>query len=76
MCKIDIAIGNFLCVAGNPKPVLCDNLEGKTGRELGGGFRREGTYVCLWLIHVDVGQKPIQYCKLVILQLKIKVKNI
>ena len=31
----------------------------------------EGTYVCLWLIHADVWQKPIQYCKAIILQLKI-----
>ena len=45
--KIDIASGNLLYVAGNPKPVLCDNLEGKIGREVGGRFKREGTYVCL-----------------------------
>ena len=32
----------------------------------------EGTYVYLWLIHADVWQKPTQYCKAVILQLKIK----
>jgi len=32
---------------------------------------REGTWVYLWLIHVDVWQKPIQYCKEIILQLKI-----
>jgi len=24
------------------------------GRQMGGGFRREGTYVYLWLIHVEV----------------------
>ena len=30
-----------------------------------------GTYVHLWLMHVDVWQKPTQYCKAVILQLKI-----
>ena len=29
------------------------------------------TYVHLWLIHVDVWQKPNQYCKAIILQLKI-----
>ena len=40
-------------------------------REVGGRFKREGTYVHLWLIHVDVWQKPIQYCKAIILQLKI-----
>ena len=39
-------------------------------------FRREGTYVQLWLIHVDVWQKPIQYCKAVILQLKRKKKDV
>ena len=72
MCKVDIASGNLLYVAGNPKPVLCDNLEGKIGREVGGRFKREGTYVCLWLIHVDVWQKPTQYCIVIILQLNIK----
>ena len=40
-----------------------------------GGFRREGTYVYLWLIHVDVWQKPKQYCKAIILQLKYKNKE-
>jgi len=34
-------------------------------------FKREGTYVRLWLNHVDVWQKPTQYCKVIILQLKI-----
>ena len=28
---------------------------------MGGSFKREGTYVYLWLIHVDVWQKPSQY---------------
>ena len=41
------------------------------GREVGGRFKREGTYVYLWLIHVDVWQKPTQYCRAIILQLKI-----
>ena len=31
---------------------------------------RRGTHVYLWLIHVDVWQKPSQYCKAIILQLK------
>ena len=30
----------------------------------------EGIYLYLWLIHVDVWQKPTQYCKAIILQLK------
>ena len=38
--------------------------------EIEAGFRREGTFVYLWLIHVDVWQKPTQYCKAIILQLK------
>ena len=41
------------------------------GREVGRRFKREGTYVCLWLSHADVWQKPTQYCKAIILQLKI-----
>ena len=41
------------------------------GKELEGRFRREGTYVYLWLIHVEVWQKPTQYFKAIILQLKI-----
>ena len=41
------------------------------GREVGGRFKREGTYAYLLLIHVDVWQKPAQYCKAIILQLKI-----
>ena len=43
------------------KQVLADNLEGYGGER--GGFRREGTYVCLWPIHVDIQQKPSHYCK-------------
>ena len=45
-------------------PVKLDRM----GRDMGGGFRREGAYGYLWLIHVDVWQKPAQYCKVIILQ--------
>ena len=41
------------------------------GQEMGGRFKREGTYVYLRLIQVDVQQKSTQYCKAIILQLKI-----
>ena len=41
------------------------------GWKVGGRFKRERTYVYLWLIHVDVWQKPTQQCKAIILQLKI-----
>ena len=45
------------------------------GREMGKMFKWEGTWVNLWLIHVDVWQKPMQYCKAIILQLKINIKK-
>ena len=40
---------------------------------MGGRFKREGTYVYLWLIHADGWQKPTQQCKAITLQLKIKI---
>ena len=50
-------------------------LRGGMGRKVGGRMKREATcvylYVYLWLIHVDVWQKPTHYCKAIILQLKI-----
>ena len=59
----------MLLAAGNPKPVLCDDLGGGRGRRRG---RVQSSY--LWLIHADVCQKPPQYYKVTILQLKIKYK--
>ena len=43
-------------------------------RRMGWGGRREGgsgwgTHVNPWLIHVSVWQKPLQYCKVISLQL-------
>ena len=47
-------------------------------REEGGGIGT-GTHVNPWLIHVNVWQKPLQYCKVISLQLikknKIKCKK-
>ena len=41
--------------------------------EAGSGW---GTHVNLWLIHVNIWQKPLQYCKVISLQLiKINGKN-
>ena len=34
-------------------------------------FRMKGTHVYLWPIHTDVWQKPSQFCKVIILQLKL-----
>ena len=42
------------------------------GKEVGGRFKREGTYVYLQQIHVDVRQKPSQYCKAIIPPIKKK----
>ena len=51
------------------KPVQWDNPEG--WKEEGGerGVQDRGTHVQLWLIHVNVEQKPPQYCKVISLQL-------
>ena len=38
---------------------------------MGGRFKREGTYVYLWLIHTDAWQKPMQYCKSNYISIKI-----
>ena len=37
------------------KQGLCINLGGRRmGRQMGGRFKREGIYVYLWLIHIEV----------------------
>ena len=54
------ASGNLLYDTGSSNLLLCDNLK---GWQVGGSFKREGTNVFLWLTHVDVWQKPTQYCK-------------
>ena len=36
----------------------------------GEGGSGGGTHVCLWLIHVDIWQKPLQYCKVISFQSK------
>ena len=41
---------------------------------MGGGGSGWGTHVNPWLIHVNVWQNPLQYCKVISLQL-IKNKN-
>ena len=43
------------------------------GKELGGRWKGDsgwGTHVYPWLIHVNIWQKPLQYCKIISLQLK------
>ena len=61
---------NSMHEAGHSKPVLWDNSEGWCGEGAGRGLQDGGTHVHPWLIHVDVWQKPPQYCKVISLQLK------
>ena len=60
--------------SGVPKMLVISTLLLPFSPRVGGRFKREGTYVHLWLIHVDVWQKPTQFCKAIILQLKKKKK--
>ena len=56
--------------AGHPKLVLWDNPEGWSEERGGRRVQDGGIHVYLWLIHVNVWQKPPQYCKVISLQLK------
>ena len=49
-------------------------LKDGMGRDVGGGSGW-GTHVHPWLVHVNVLQKPLQYCKVISLQLKKKKKK-
>ena len=72
MCKTDNQCG-LIYDTGHPKSVLCENLEGRNGREVGGGFRMEGRH-----IHAD-GRFILMYyknhhniyCEVIIPQLKL-----
>ena len=57
--------------SGNPNRGSVIIQRGRMGREMERGSR-EGDIVYLWLIHVDVWQKPTNFCKAIILQLKNK----
>ena len=77
-CKENLWLSYVICVHVFGRSLFWDG-SGRLQRTRGlgrvrrrkGGFEREGTCVYLWLIHVDVWQKPTQYCKTIILQLKI-----
>ena len=51
------------CISGKSNWGSVIAERGGKGWEVGGRFKREGTYVYLWLIHVDVWQQSNQYCK-------------
>ena len=67
-CEID-SQWEFAVWLRELKQELCDK-KGGMWREMGGRFGREGTWVHLWLILVDVWQKTTRFCKAIILQLK------
>ena len=47
-----------------------DDPEGWDGEGGGRGFSGWGTDVNPWLIHINVWQKPLQYCKVISFYLK------
>ena len=63
--------GNLPYDTESSNPVLHDSLEGWMLWEVEGRFKRKGTCGHFWLIYADARQKPTQYCKTIILQLKI-----
>ena len=54
VCKIDDSQWEFAVWLRKLKQGLCINLEGWEWREMGGKFKREGIYVYICLIHVEV----------------------
>ena len=49
-----MANGNLLYGSGNANRGSVSTWRGGVEREMGGSFKREGIYVYLWLIHVEV----------------------
>ena len=66
-----VANGNLWCDSRLSNWGLVTTQRGEMGREVGVVFKWKGTWANLWLTHVDVWKKPPQYCKAMILQLKI-----
>ena len=74
-----IVNGNLLYDSGNSNRGSATIQRGGMGRQMGGIFKREGTYVYLWLIHIDIWQKTAKFYKAIILQLKkyfLKIKKV
>ena len=72
-CHLQVLAWHLVC-ASNKYTMAClvVFIKYKIGRrrEMGRWFKKEGTYVYLWLIHVDIWHKPTNFCKAIILQLK------
>ena len=52
ICKI--ANGNLLYGSGHSNRGSVSTHRGGMEKEMGGSFKREGIYIYLWLIHVEV----------------------
>ena len=64
-----IASGKLLYNTGSSAWCSVTTCSGGMGMAVGEKFKRKGTHVYLWLIHV-VWQKPTQHCEAIILQFK------
>ena len=64
----EIVSGNFLYDSGSSN--LCSVTIQSGWDGVGRRFKREGTYIYLWQIHVDVWQKATQYYKATVFQIK------
>ena len=67
--------GNLMCDSGSSSQCSVTTERGGGRWEVGGRFKKEGMYVYLWLMHVNVWQKPARYCKAFILQLERNLKK-
>ena len=70
-----IASGKLLYDTGSSAQCSVTTQRGRMGSGVRERFKREGTYVYLWLIYISGPQKPTQHCKGIIFQLKINLKN-
>ena len=57
---------NFLYDIGNSTWCSVTTWWGGMGWGVWGRFKRKGTCVCLWQIHIVVWQKPAQHCKAIL----------
>ena len=72
ICKTD-SQREFAVWLRKLKQGLCINLEGWDGKGGGREVQKDGIYVYLWLIHVEVLQKTAEFCKAISFQLKDKL---
>ena len=75
ICKIDDQ-WKFSAWSRTPKAGAETAQKDGVGREMGGGIQVGGTCVYPWPIHVDKWQKPLQYCKVIILHLNKLIKRL